>query len=466
MLQDPDFNLNFTDMYTEIKQSTTEYNDIGDWWEIRAKPMIVTFLKQYSLVLASERKQTLEALYILLEDALSRGVDGYSEAVLLKHRITEQLLIAGEGVKVQSRFKENLEKERASLYHLAREKKMAGANNLDKLIIGGVEVADKRTCEAEVLNYYEPLFNSREGRSETFTMEEDILPDFLNDDIGQLSDVERDNLDLPITEEELLFCVRNLPNNRTPGLDRLTNEFYRKVFPIIKVEYLAVQNCLTENSEIKPSMRQGVTRLTPKVSGVPRVDQLRRITMLNTDYNIRSRILTRRVLENSESFIKSGQLCSNKKRNILSGVHNLLSTVEYINQKNLSAALLSFDMRKAFDRCFIPYVCKVLEKMNFSPKFISLLLALKKICTGVKVTDFSQVDEDYADDIELVVEKEEEFVLVDQLFSRFERCSGAVLSRSEKSKVLGLGGWRGRTTWPLPWLWTMEMSGIVASLMV
>ena len=501
VLQDPDFNLNFIDMYSAVKQSIVEYNDIGDWWEYRAKPMFVTFLKQYSLVLARERKQTLEALYILLEDALSRGVNGYSEAILLKQRITEQLLIAGEGVKVRSRFKENLEKERASLYHLAREKKMAGANNLEKLIIGGVEVADKRTCEAEIINYYEPLFNGREGRSEPFTMEEGILSEFLNDDIGQLSDIERDNLDLPITEEELLYCVRNLPNNRTPGLDGLTNEFYRKAFPIIKNEYLAVQNCMLETGEIKPSMRQGVTRLTPKVKGVPRVDQLRPITMLNTDYNIRSRILTKRVLENTDTFLRSGQLCSNKKSNILSGVHNILSTIEYINQKELSAALLSFDMSKAFDRCFIPYVCKVLEKMNFSAKFISLikdmhsgistrfilngltaaiyltfsirqgdpiamllyliymepfLLSLKKICTGVRVADFSQVDEDYADDIELVVEKEEEFILVDQLFSRFERCSGAVLSRSEKSKVMGLGGWRGRTTWPLPWLRTME----------
>ena len=111
--------------------------------------------------------------------------------------------------------------------------------------------------------------------------------------------MERDILDLPIIEEELLCCVRNLPNIRTPGLDRLTNEFYRKVFPIIKMEYLAVQNCITENCEIKHSMSQGVTRLTPKVTGVPRVDQLRLITMLNTDYNIRSRILSKRVLENS-----------------------------------------------------------------------------------------------------------------------------------------------------------------------
>ena len=75
-----------------------------------------------------------------------------------------------------------------------------------------------------------------------------------------------------------------------------------------------------------------------------------------------------------ENLLKSGQLCSNKKKNILSGVHNILSTIEYVNMKNMSAALLSFDMSKAFDRCYIPYVAKVMEHMNFSESFIDLVL--------------------------------------------------------------------------------------------
>ena len=69
-----------------------------------------------------------------------------------------------------------------------------------------------------------------------------------------------------------------------------------------------------------------------------------------------------------EDVIKSSQLCNSKKVNIQTGVHNILSTIEYVNMKNLPRALLSFDMSKAFDRCHIRFVYKVLEKMNFPKK--------------------------------------------------------------------------------------------------
>ena len=157
ILEDPDFILNFTDMYGRVRESIMEYDDICYWWEYRAKPMLITFLKQYSGMLARERKQTMEALYIMLEEALGRAVEGYQEAVLLKQRISDLLVVAAEGLKIRSRFKENLEKEKASLFHLAREKKKAMENNIEKLLIGGVECSDRKVCEEEVINFYEPL---------------------------------------------------------------------------------------------------------------------------------------------------------------------------------------------------------------------------------------------------------------------------------------------------------------------
>ena len=36
--------------------------------------------------------------------------------------------------------------------------------------------------------------------------------------------------------------------------------------------------------------------------------------------------------------------------------------------------------------------------------------------------------------------------------TNFEDISGAILSRSEKSKVMDLGPWKGRQDWPLDWL--------------
>ena len=41
---------------------------------------------------------------------------------------------------VRSRFKENLEKEKACLFHLAREKKKGTENSIEKLLLHGQKV--------------------------------------------------------------------------------------------------------------------------------------------------------------------------------------------------------------------------------------------------------------------------------------------------------------------------------------
>jgi len=51
----------------------------------------------------------------------------------------------------------------------------------------------------------------------------------------------------------------------------------------------------------------------------------------------------------------------------------MMSTMEYVDRKKLSAALVSFDMDKAFDRCYIPYVCKVLRAMNFPESLVDII---------------------------------------------------------------------------------------------
>ena len=84
------------------------------------------------------------------------------------------------------------------------------------------------------------------------------------------------------------------------------------------------------------------------------------------------------------------------------------------------------------------------------------LLSVRRQVSGIRVGGFMQIDEDYADDVEILVDKDEDIVLVDEIFKKFELCSGAKLSRSNKSKILGLGIWQNRTNWPFPWLRTEE----------
>ena len=58
------------------------------------------------------------------------------------------------GFSVRSRFKENAETEKASLFHLHRENKNFLKNNHGELKINGQVTDVKGKIEDEVINYY------------------------------------------------------------------------------------------------------------------------------------------------------------------------------------------------------------------------------------------------------------------------------------------------------------------------
>ena len=124
------------------------------------------------------------------------------------------------------------------------------------------------------------------------------------------------------------------------------------------------------------SDRHGATRLAPKVDGGPLVTELRPITFLNCDYKILTKCFVLRLTPLMPEVIHSGQLCSNGDKNILFGVSNMISSVEYMNLHKVASFIATFDMYKAYDRVMLRYLAQVMVAMNFPCKFIDWILML------------------------------------------------------------------------------------------
>ena len=194
---------------------------------------------------------------------------------------------------------------------------------------------------------------------------------------------------------------------------------------------------------------------------------------------------------------------------ILTGVYDIISSIDYVNSKNLKAYIASFDMVKAYDRSSTAYLEKVTEKMAFPEMFRSwlqmlhsgattrlilpsglskeikvtfsfrqgdcisgdlyclnqepLLRMLRNRLVGLYVAYFFQKDTSYLDDVELLSGDEEDLVKFNSIMKSYEAQSGAMLSRGKKSKVMGLGQWQGREHWPqeVGWLQTVSSMKIL-----
>merc|ERR1712215_599188 len=55
-------------------------------------------------------------------------------------------------------------------------------------------------------------------------------------------------------------------------------------------------------------------------------------------------------------------------------------------------------------------------------------------------------------DINVLTDKLEDLDKVSEVVGKFEKVSGAILSRNKKCKVIGFGNWAGREDWPLAWI--------------
>ena len=506
ILDDSDFLLNFEPFWDSLLLKTADFSSISVWWEDLAKPKIRSFLQNFSTVLARGRRDTKKFLYSMLDIYLSE--QNWEQVSFIRNRLKLMLDEESYGYVVRSRENSALETEKSSIYHVNRVLKKGPSSSLSKLSVGGQVVTDQATIESNIVSFFSSLYNghhrSTPNSSEpidtgvSFQPDNSELSTFL-DGLGELSPSQSAALDVDLTLDELNSALKSCGSGKSPGLDGLPYEFYVKVKDIISPTLLAVFSAQLQSGCLIPSFREGATVLLNKVAPlVPAVNQLRPITLLCCDYKIMSKIVTARLNSVLPQVIKSGQLCSISHKNIHFGSLNILSTIEQCRIKNLKGYLVSFDIFKAYDKTYIPFICNVLRKMKFGDIFINfvktmhtdsstrfvlnnlssivnilqslrqgdplamalfiifiepLLMFLKRNLNGLSVSGQFQKDEDYVDDISVFSSTDNDLFVMNNAFLAFESLTGCVLNR-KKSKIMGLGQWSSRNDWPLPWLST------------
>ena len=251
------------------------------------------------------------------------------------------------------------------------------------------------------------------------------------------------------------------------------------------------------------SGRHGATRLIPKVEGVPDVTELRPITLLQVDYRLLSKCLAVRLQMVINEVVDHRQLGiatpDKGGGNILTGVYDILASIDLVNKDKRQAFLASFDNMKAFDRSSTVYLDKVTERMAFPPLYRAwlkmlhqnattklllssglsreiavsfsfrqgdniagdlfcltqepLLRMLRNRLVGLLITNFFQKDKSYFDDIAVLSGDERDLITFETVMRRYEAQLGAMLSRDKKSKIMGLGIWQDKEDWPQEVAW-------------
>ena len=84
------------------------------------------------------------------------------------------------------------------------------------------------------------------------------------------------------------------------------------------------------------------------------------------------------------------------------------------------------------------------------------MITLEARMTGLRVKSIVQKVEAFCDDVSLMTENLDDFIVIEEVVRKFEKPSGAILSRNRKCTVLGIGSWQDKINWPIHWIKTVK----------
>ncbi len=293
------------------------------------------------------------------------------EIIELKQKIEKVMESKTKGAMIRSRARWFEEGEKNTNYFFNLEKRQANNKTINRLKLEDGSITDDINIILEKQKeFYEKLYKeSNLGRT-----------DELINSIGEhpkLTDNEKETIDSMVTEQEILKALKASPNNKSPGEDGLPSEFYKVFWNNIKVHLVNCYKLAFENGKLGISQRRGIICLIPKKDKDPVIlKNWRPISLLNQDYKLLAKSIAERIKACLKNIIHKDQTGFLKGRYIGENIVKICDIMNYCEEEDIPALLITIDFEKAFDLLNWGFIDKSLLFFDFPEsirKWVKLL---------------------------------------------------------------------------------------------
>ena len=271
-----------------------------------------------------------------------------------------------EGAKIRARAKWIEEGEKPTNYFCNLESRNYISKTMTTLISeSNIQINSQKEILNEAKNFYNKLYAPQITKQVNL---QQLLKDY---DIPKLDDDVKKSLEGEITYDEMLYSLKNMSNNKSPGPDGFTTEFYKFFWNDLGFFLIRAINEGYKNGELSITQRQGVITCIPKGNK----DKLylknwRPISLLNTSYKIASASIALRLKNTLPTIINDDQTGFLRGRYIGENIRLIYDLMFYLEKNHKPGMLLLIDFEKAFDSVDWGFILKVMKYFNFGPSFI------------------------------------------------------------------------------------------------
>lgn len=366
-MSDPIFSEEISDFWSKWLKEKDKYENLLTWRD-KAKQHFKRIAIARSTTLRKIKRnehQQLERNLKHLQHQASTGTpDAVEKYLIAKEKLKQYELQDLEGVKLRSKARFLEEGEKSSQYFYSLEKKQV--NHMISSLM--------KDNEETVTDTYDIIVETRQFYKQLYTAEPiDIKAQvnmFNTYPLPTLPDKERIECDTPLTEGEPQQALSSMENNKSPGIDGLTTNFYKHFWNVFGSELTRVYNYDFSNGTLSSTQRRGVITLLFKKGDHTRLKNCRPITLLTTDYKILTKALANRLKTLLRLPVHSSQTACTPGSTINGNVCVIRDAINYANEVNVPLAIVSIDQLKAFDQVPHSFLFKTIANFGFGPNFI------------------------------------------------------------------------------------------------
>jgi exonuclease III len=359
--------------------SSAKVDSMGEWLEL--KHFIAQALEKFDLKRREERRSTEMVARMDLDYCLQKHLKENTEQSSFELKVAQETYYKANvertaGMREVAIAKYDFLREAPSKVISALLKNKSSQNLIYTLTTLEGEIL---TDTKDVLEYSAAEFGKIFEKKET---SEEAFQKLTTNQMKKLSQQEKEKFNESLTNEEVIKAIRCLKGSSVPGKDGLTARFYHYFIQELSPILTKVLNNFIESNIAQPNFNEGIIIVIPKGdrTSINHFDQMRPVTLLNSDYKILTHVIANRIKTVLDFLIHPDQKGYVQKRQGSEIVFNTITILKEAMENEESIVLLDFS--KAFDSVQHDFIWRCLSNFNFPMHFINTCKLISKNATS------------------------------------------------------------------------------------